>query len=88
MLHDGEYVCGKCGIVDQELTAQLAAQITGDMAAKAMGEDHYVGNAGRVDGGLGSQMRYFTPHNAGEIFPLGNRFAKDFSGKRVKTAVL
>lgn len=87
LVHDGEAVCGKCGIVSAELTSELYSELkTGDDRASTK-TDHYVDNTELIVQ-KGSNHAFISHQNKGLCFQLGNPGARDFTGKRVNHPTL
>ncbi|MGI0013962.1 MAG: hypothetical protein ACREBU_11055, partial [Nitrososphaera sp.] len=87
LLHDGEAVCGRCGIVSDERTAEYLTELTVEQQMQANSEDHYVANSGLLTE-HGTHHSYVSKSNKGLCFLLGDLKARDFARKRVKTTML
>lgn len=78
---DGEYVCIRCGKVDELTTSQDAFYDKSENDDKASSVDHNAGN-GLFDSQT-LQQRYVSPRNLGLAMMLNNTRQKDAQGKKV-----
>lgn len=81
-MHDGEFLCGRCGAVDEQTTGLLREQINADAARASSATDHHPVNHELIIP-LGSQHDYVSPGNQGLCMDLNNPRGKDFQGKKI-----
>jgi hypothetical protein len=82
VLHDGEFVCGRCGAVDELTTGMFREQVNSDAARASSATDHHPVNHELIIP-LGSQHNFVSPGNQGLCMDLNNPRGKDFQGKKI-----
>lgn len=87
IVHGGEVCCGVCGIVSEERTEELYAELSAEMTKESAAEDHYISNTSLLNAN-GSQNAFISYGNKGLCFELGNPRGKDVHKKNIKTPVL
>jgi hypothetical protein len=83
-----EVICKECAVVLDIPTQELRAMLADSQESDSMATDHFKESKGRITGGLGQQLGYYTRSSPGDIFRISNPAGlRDSIGKHCNPVV-